>query len=209
MADLSEDILAQLPEDFQIQLAGQTDVAQAQIIEAVQAAHDDGGLADLNIDKTISDAADVSYRQDTIADLHDQQAQAVKDGDYDKAADLANQSEWQIREIQSEGGEGDAQLVQAEADQTHLHDASWEAATATEQANWSNDLAASGDTAGAEAWAANAEGHADAAVGLAATADQGGVYADHSYDSTASTSTVTDTAVVEAAAPVVDTSTTE
>jgi hypothetical protein len=196
VSELSEEVLQQLPEDFQVQIAGLEDDAQTQVIEAIQAAADDGALPDLDIDDTIRDAADVTERQENVEALHQQQAEAVERGDFEGAQEISQQAEWQMREIEDHGGDAEQQLLQAERDQVNLDDADWEADTASGQVAAAADMAESGDLSGAATQLDLASGHAETAADYAGVADQGGSMADHSYDSAASTGGV-DTTTTE------------
>jgi hypothetical protein len=198
VSELNEEVLQQLPEDFQVQIAALDDDAQTQVIEAVQAAADEGALPDLDIDDTIRDAAEVSERQDAVETLHREQAEAVESGDFERAQEISQQSEWEMREIEDHGGDAEQQLLQAERDQVKLDDADWESDTAAGQVAAAADMAESGDLAGAATQMDLASGHAETAADYAGVADQGGTQADHSYDSAASTGGV-DTTTTELA----------
>ena len=184
---LTEDAIAQLPEDFSVQIAALSDTAQTQVLDAVSAAHDSGTLSDLNIDHTLADAQLADDGRANVEAMHQQQADAVASGDYARADEIAHNTEYQLHEVQDHGGDADQQLVTSESDQAHLDWAQYHQDTAHEEAGWAADAANHGDAAHAADYADMAATHADTAAADAAPADQGGHYGDHGYDSSAST----------------------
>ncbi len=192
-SQFSEETLAALPEDFSVEIAGLSDAAQAQVIDAVQAAEDNGTVADLNIDHTISDAQVADAGRENVEALHQQQADAASSGDFDHAHDLAQQAGYELREVADHGGEADAQIVQADRDVSHLDEAHVEQQTAHDNATAAANSYAAGDTVHGDMSADLAANHATAASEAGGAADQGGHYGDHAYDSASSVGAETTT----------------
>jgi hypothetical protein len=187
--ELGEEVLQQLPEEFVVDIAALDDDAQTQVIEAVQAAADEGALGDLDVDRTIADAQEVSERKEEVEEIHKEQAEAVADGDFEHAKELAQDAQWEMKEIDDHGGESEVQMLEAERDEANLDQADWEQDTAADQTEWAGNLAASGDVDGAATQLDLAAGHTEVSADYAGVADQGGTTADHSYDSTVDTTT--------------------
>ena len=185
MADLetSSDTLAdKVSESYQVELATLSREGAAQVHEGLA---DDGGA---DADALVHQAAEADAHRQTVEELHKEQADAVAVGDYAHANDLAHQSEYEIRAVESDGGAGDQQLTQALKDESHTADAVWHqetAAAAADTAAW--DAASGHDIAASEA-AATAVHETSSADTAAGHADQGGSTADHSYSSDSSVS---------------------
>ena len=197
-ATLPQDTIDSLPESFQVELAGLSTDAQAQVVDAVAAANDSGDLADLNLDKTVADAQAADTGRERVEELHQEQAQAVADGDFAKADDLAHQTEYQLREVEAHGAAADPQIIQSEADQAHLDWAQYHQEIAQDASQAAAADAAAGDLTHAQAEADIAAGHGETAGYDAHQADQGGVSGDHGYDAAASVGA--DTSVADASA---------
>ncbi len=181
--DPSSDSLADKVSDaYQVELASLSREGLAQV-------HD--GLADTagaDADALVHQAADADVHRHNVEDLHKEQADAVAAGDYAHANDLAHQSEYEIRAVESDGGEGDLQLAQALKDEDHTADAVWHKETAADAANTAAWDASSGHEIAASEAATTAANESSTADNLAGHADQGGATADHSYSSDSSVS---------------------
>jgi len=197
---LPESVIDELPHDFRVEVANLSEEGQAQVVEAVSAAHDSGHLSDLDLEQTVSDAQSADTARENVEQLHHDQAQAVADGDLAKADDLAHQTEYELKEVQDHGGDADKQIVQTEADQAHLDWAQYHDEIAHDSGHDAAAAYASGDTAHGDTYAATAADHGTVAAQDAHAADQGGVSADHGYDAAASTGA--DTTVHDASAAV-------
>ena len=179
---LPEDAVTQLPDTFSVEIAGLSDAGQTQVLDAIQAAHDDGSLATFDVDHAVTDAATADYDRSNVEALHLAQADAVADGDYAKADEIAHATQYQLQEVQDHGGSEESALTKSESDQDHLAWAQYHADTATEEAGWASDAAAHGDADHAAEYSEMAATHVDSAVAQAAPADEGGHYGDHSVD---------------------------
>lgn len=182
---LSQDILDKLPEDFRVEIAGLSDEAQAQVLEAVQAAADENALDDFDTDKAMSDAVVADEARQEGETARQEQAEAVEDGDFEKGRDLADQNEWAMKEVEDHGGEAEEQIIQAEADQESLDEAQDERDTANENADWANSLEEAGQDG--SVYAESAGVHAGNSAEAADDGDQGGTYGAHDHESDNST----------------------
>lgn len=184
MPDLSPSTLEEMPEGFRVELASLSEEGQEQVVEAITAAQDAGTLDDAAVHDALDQAAQADTHRENVEDLHQQQADAASSGDYAKAADLASQAEYQLKEVQDHGGDADEALVRADADVTHLESAQANADTAHEMADYANHL---GTPEAADAAMQSAGNYAATAAQEGAAGDQGGHYADHSYSAPATT----------------------
>lgn len=184
MADLSPSTLDQMPEGFRVELAGLSQEGQDQVIEAITAAQDSGTLDDAAVHDALDQAAQADLHRANVEDLHQQQADAADAGDYAKAADLAQQAEYQLKEVEDHGGDADDALVRADADVTHLESAQANADTAHDMAEFAGHM---GTPEAAETAMDSASNYAATAAEEGAAGDQGGHYADHDYAAPATT----------------------
>lgn len=192
-SELNQETLDALPEDFSVEIAGLSDAAQAQVIDAVQDAAANGTVADLDVDHTISDAQTADAGRQDVEALHQQQADAASSGDFDHAHDLAQQAGYELREVADHGGDAEHQIVQADRDVSNLDVAHVEQQTAHDNADYAGQAYAAGDTVHGDMAAESAANHATTAAEHGGEADQGGHYGDHAYDSAASTGAETTT----------------
>src|SRR4051812_28356075 len=108
MPDLNElppEILDQLPDGFQVAVANLSTDGQQQVIDALQAPAYDG-----NTDHVLLDAQVADEHRENVEQIHTEQAEAIAEGDFAKANDLAHNAEFEVRAVDSLGGEADAQL---------------------------------------------------------------------------------------------------
>lgn len=197
---LTQDVIDRLPEEFRVDVANLSEAGQTQVVDAISAANDSGNLADLDTNHALSDAQTADTARENVEALHQEQAQAVADGNFAKADDLAIQTQYQLREVQDHGGDADQQLMQSESDQAHLEWAGYHDGIAQDAAQSAAQDAAAGDFTHAQAEADIAASHGETAGYDAHLADQGGVSGDHAYDFGASVGA--DTSVADASASV-------
>ena len=180
---LPEDVTDKVSEDYQVELASLSQEGLQQVYDGVQ---DQGGAEHADVDDLVMHAGDADFHREKVEDLHKEQAEAVASGDYARANDLVHQSEYEIKAVQADGGDGTVQLAQAERDDLNTSDAVYHQELATDQAQFAQSDAAMGHDAAAADAAEHAADYAHTAGDLAGHADQGGEIADHSYSSDAS-----------------------
>jgi hypothetical protein len=202
MATLPSDIQSELPEGelpegMSVRLATLTDEGEQQVIDALYEAQADGALTEEEIEGAVGSAEMADESRENVEQLREDQAEAVESGDYAKGQDLANQAEYELREIDHLGGaEAADEVVEAQIDQQEL-------ATAADNAEYAQDnaeFAASdrGTEAQREIAADTAVDYSADAAQSAAQADAGGTYGDHSYSASANdVATAEDTAGTE------------
>ena len=175
--------LQSLPDDLQVEVANLSTEGQQQVLDAIAVHGDDGTDAG----QLVTDAQTADYDRSNVEQLHTEQAQAIADGDYAKADDIAHQTEYQLQDVQDHGGDADTQMATTESDQSHLDWAEFHQESADQEAGWASDAAASGDADHAAEYAGMASDQAGTASYDATQADQGGTLGDHSFDSAGST----------------------
>ncbi len=202
-------------QNLQLDLAALSDAERDTFMGKLQETADKGELESMDTDFAILQSQWAEEARDEAEALQAEQAQAVADGDYERAGDLALQAEYAMEEVQGHGGSvDDAEIVQAQADQTNLDYAADSQESAEQNATYAMEYAADGDMAAADVYAASADAHAEDAGDYAAQADQGGVYADQTVDTAstfdvADTSLAVDTTSVSTVDTTIDTSATE
>jgi hypothetical protein len=181
--ELSDAIRDQLPEGFSVAVANLSEEGQQQIIDALQDPAYDG-----NADSALLQAQQADGHRENVEELHKEQAEAISEGDFSKANDIAHATEYEVRAVEGDGGAGDAQLATAWKDEDHTSDANWHAETAAQDLDTAASYASTGDTAAAATLVDHAGGEAAVAADAGASAAQGGVDASHDYSSAASVS---------------------
>ncbi|MBL8557990.1 MAG: hypothetical protein JNM47_04680 [Hyphomonadaceae bacterium] len=157
--------------DFQIQMASLSDGAQQSARNVLEQAAADGTLADLDLDAVISNARDADESRENAEDLQVDQAKAAADGDYDKARELSDKAEYELKEVEEKGDDPlEAQLAirDADYDQMDLDNADYHQEIADDKAEAAVDAAEAGEFETAEDLAD------DAADEVEVAADYGG-----------------------------------
>lgn len=119
MPDLTPEAAAQLPETFTVEIANLSLEGQAQVIEALNQAQASGALDNAQAGQALAAGQSADEHRDAVADLRRQEADAVAAGDHAAATQHAQDIVWELKEVQSAGGDADGQLVQAEQDVSH------------------------------------------------------------------------------------------
>lgn len=185
MATLPNDIQAELPEGempegMSVRFAELTEEGQAQVIEALAEQAYEGDLTEDSINEAVGNAETADESRENVEDLREQQAEAVESGDYEKGQDLANQAEYELREVDDLGGsEAEAEVLEAQTDQQELADAADNADYAQENADFA--MSDRGTESQREIAADTAVDYSADAAQSASQADAGGTYGDHSY----------------------------
>ena len=181
-------------QQLQIDMAGMPDGARSDMMAQLQNAADAGSLTeDFNTDGMFlgSENADAA-RQDASADLA-QQAQDAQAGNWDAVQTDAQNAAYSMEEAQSDGGTvDDSQIVQAQTDDANAGWAEYHQEIGDADSTTAAAYAASGDTDTAQMYADSAASQDTTAADYGATADAGGIYADHAVDATSAETTTAD-----------------
>lgn len=183
MATLPSDIQNEQPDGIAVRIASLTDEGQAQVVEALEAAAADGALDEDAFQEAVGNAESADESRANVEGYREQQAEAAEAGDYDKAQEFANKSEYELREIDDLGGsEAAGEVIEAQTDQMELAEADSYQDAAQDNANFA--MSDNGTEAQREAAAETAADYAATSAQYGAQADAGGTYGDHSYDAT-------------------------
>jgi len=205
-------------QQLQTNMAGLSDMESANVMAALTKAAEVGGLEDINIDNVVLESQWAEEAREEAQMYKEEQAQAVADGDWEKAKEYAEKAEDSMWEVKEHGGDvADAEIVDAQYDQMDLDNADWHQEIADDNAESAAAYAAEGDLDTAQIYADSAADAQDTALDFASSADAGGVYADQtidtssSFDATATASTYDTTSTYDASSSIstVDTTTTE
>jgi hypothetical protein len=192
LQDLDPSITEALPEGFAVAVANLSEEGQQQVVDALQDNADQGGTVDeVNPDGVLQDAQLGDDHRENVEAIKAEQAEAVEDGDLDKAHELAVNAEYEIREVEATGGESDQQIAQAEHDQAHIEDAQMHEGLSEMHAENAEYHAEMGNTDAAAGEGVNAGYEAGTAADTAHAADAGGTDASHDYSSASSTADTT------------------
>lgn len=200
-------------QQLQVDMAGMSDAEQATMLGQLKMAAENGDLSDdFNPDSMFQDSILAEEKREEAEAYQAEQAEAVAEGDWEKAHEMAEKAEYAMEEVRDNGGDvAEAEIVEAQYDQMELENAEYHQEIADDAADSAAAYAAEGDLETAEVYADSAADHAETAGDFGAMADQGGVYADQtvdtssSFDATASVSTIDDTSSYDS----IDTTTTE
>lgn len=197
---LEEFMQTEAGQQMQIDMAGLSDMEQANLAAALQKAADEGALEDFNPDSAILDAQLAEEAREDAEYYQAEQAKAVEAGDWEKAEEMAENAEYAMEEVKDHGGDvADSEILQAQHDQMDLENADYHQEIADDAADSAAACAAEGDMDTAAMYADTAADEATAAADYGATADQGGTYADQTvdtssgFDATATVDTSVDT----------------
>jgi hypothetical protein len=174
----------ELPEGMSVRIASLTDEGQQQVIDALYEAQGDGELTEESFQDAVGNAESADESRENVENLRTDQAEAVESGDFAKAQDLANQSEYELREVDDLGGtEAEQEVLEAQTDQQELADAGASQEAAEENADFA--MSDRGTEGQREAAAETAADYSADAAQSASQADAGGTYGDHSYSASA------------------------
>lgn len=207
MADpmtLEEFMQSDAGQQMSIDIAGLSDMEQANLQAALQKAADEGSLEDFDADSAILDAQLAETSRDEAEYYQAEQAKAVEEGDWEKAEEMAENAEYAMEEVKDHGGDvADSEILEAQYDQMELENADYHQEIADDKAASAEAYAAEGDLDTAAMYADGAANEATIAADSGALADQGGTYADQTVDTS---STFDATATVDTSASTIDTS---
>lgn len=200
-------------QQMSIDIAGLSDMEQANLQAALQKAADEGTLEDFNSDSAILDAQAAETAREEAEYFQSEQAKAAEAGDWEKAEEMAENAEYAMEEVKDHGGDvADAEILEAQYDQMELENADYHQEIADDNAASAEAYAAEGDLDTAAIYADSAAGEAATAADYGAQADAGGTYADQTVDTSSTfdaTATVDTTADTSSSYSSVDTTTTE
>lgn len=192
---LEEFLATEAGQQMQINLAGLSDMEQANVMAALQKAVDEDTLDGFNPDSAILDSQLAEEAREEAEYYQAEQAKAVEAGDWEKAGEMAEKAEYAMEEVKDHGGDvADSEILEAQYDQMELENADWNQEIADDAAASAEAYAAEGDFDTASIYADTATEHAEVAADYGAMADQGGTYADQTVD-TSSTFDATATSV--------------
>lgn len=201
---LEEFMATEAGQQMSIDIAGLSDMEQANLQAALQKAADEGTLEDFNSDSAILDAQLAETAREDAEYYQAEQAKAVEEGDWEKAEEMAENAEYAMEEVKDHGGDvADSEILEAQYDQMDLENADYHQEIADDNAASAEAYAAEGDLDTAAMYADSAASEATMASDAGALADQGGTYADQTVDTS---STYDATATVDTSASTIDTS---
>lgn len=199
---LEEFMASEAGQQMQIDMAGLSQMEQANLQAALQKAADEGGLEDFNPDTAILDTQAAEEARAEAEYYQGEQAKAVEAGDWEKAEEMAENAEYAMEEVEAHGGDvADSEILEAQYDQMELENADYHQEIADDAADSAAAYAAEGDMDTAAIYAETAADEATVAADSGALADQGGTYADQTvdtsstFDATATVDTTIDTSV--------------
>lgn len=164
--------------EFQIAIAGLTDGAQDQAVEALReaAAENGGSLEGVDLEAIIRDARDANAAREEAEDARVDQAKAAEAGDFEAAREAAEKVEDNLEIVEAKGVDpiaaGEA-IITAQSDQSDLEYADYHQEIANESAAYAVDAAEAGDADHALAYADAAADHGAAAADFGEQADAG------------------------------------
>ncbi|MGD9815234.1 MAG: hypothetical protein AB7Q23_08505 [Hyphomonadaceae bacterium] len=209
---LEEFMQTEAGQQMQIDMAGLSDMEQANLAAALQKAADEGALEDFNPDSAILDAQFAEEAREDAEYYQAEQAKAVEAGDWEKAEEMAENAEYAMEEVKDHGGDvADSEILEAQHDQMDLENADYHQEIADDAAESAAAYAAEGDMDTASMYADTAADEATVAADYGAAADQGGTYADQTVDTSSgfdATATVDTSVDTSSSYSSVDTSTT-
>lgn len=208
MADpmtLEQYMASEAGQQLSIDVAGLSDMEQANLQAALQKAADEGTLESFDSDSAYLDAQLAETAREDAEYFQGEQAKAAEAGDWEKAEEMASNAEYAMEEAKDLGGDvADSEILEAQYDQMELENADYHQEIADDKAASAEAYAAEGDLDTASMYADSAAGEAATAADYGSMADAGGTYADQTVDTS---STFDATATVDtSASAVVDTS---
>ncbi len=216
MADpmtLEEFLETDAGQQLAIDTAGLSEMEQANFMAALQKSAEEGDLENFNSDMAILDAQTAEEKREEVESYQAEQAKAVDEGDWEKAEELAGKAEYAMEEVKEHGGDvADSEILEAQHDQMNLDNADYHQEIADDNAASAEAYAADGDLDTAAIYADSAASEATIAGDFGAAADQGGIYADQTVDTSSSfdaTATVDTSSTVDTSYSSIDTTTTE
>jgi len=216
MADpmtLEQYMATEAGQQMSIDIAGLSDMEQANLQAALQKAADEGTLEDFNSDSAILDAQLAETAREEAEYFQGEQAKAVEEGDWEKAEEMAENAEYAMEEVKDHGGDvADSEILEAQYDQMELENADYHQEIADDNAASAEAYAAEGDLDTAAIYADSAAGEAATAADYGSQADAGGTYADQTVDTSSTfdaTATVDTTVDTSSSYSSIDTTTTE
>lgn len=187
-------------QQLSIDVAGLSDMEQANLQAALQKAADEGSLESFDTDSAYLDAQLAETAREEAEYFQAEQAKAVEAGDWEKAEEMASNAEYAMEEVKDHGGDvADSEILEAQYDQMELENADYHQEIADDKAASAEAYAAEGDLDTAAMYAEGAVGEAATAADYGSMADAGGTYADQtvdtssSFDATATVDTTVDT----------------
>jgi len=185
---LDEYFQTEAGQQLQTDMAGMSDAENATMMSQLQSAADAGDLHEgFNTDGMFLDSQTAEGARQDAEQLQGEQAQAVADGDWDKAHDLAQQTQYEMQEVQDHGGDvAPAELDQNSADLANTSWAEYHQEIADDNAVTAASYADAGDADHAAQYGEIAADQGASAADYGALADQGGVYGDHTVDTSSS-----------------------
>ena len=167
-------------EHYSVELAGLTEGAQDQVIDALRDAELDGTLDEVDMNGLMADAANADAARQQAEVFRHEQAAAAEGGDYATAREHARQVEGELADARSQGGRLEEAVRETEHDVVELDQAEWQQQIAEDQADSAEAYAETGDEAAADAHVEDAASSDADAEAYGEEADQGGAYGDQS-----------------------------
>jgi hypothetical protein len=198
-------------QQLQTDMAGMSQAEQADMMNQLQQAADGGDLhSEFNSDSMFLDAQQAEQARDDAEYYQTEQAKAADAGDWDKAHEMAENAQYSMQEVQDHGGDvAAAEVIEADHDVANTEWAQYHQEIADDNAASATAYAEAGDADHAAIYAETASNEATTAADYGAAADQGGAYADHTVDASASyDATATASSVDTSSVSTVDTSAT-
>ena len=200
-------------QQLSIDVAGLSDMEQANLQAALQKAADEGTLESFDADSAYLDAQLAETAREEAEYFQAEQAKAVEAGDWEKAEEMASNAEYAMEEVKDHGGDvAESEILEAQYDQMELENADYHQEIADDNAASAEAYAAEGDLDTAAIYADSAVGEAATAADYGSMADAGGTYADQTVDTSSTfdaTATVDSTIDTSSSYSSVDTTTTE
>jgi hypothetical protein len=205
---LEEYFQTEAGQQLQVDMAGMSDAENATMMNQLQSAADAGDLHEgFNTDGMFLDSQVAEGARQDAEQLQSEQAQAVADGDWDKAHDLAQQAEYSMQEVRDHGGDvAQAELDQNSDDLSNTEWAEYHQEIADDNAVTAASYAEAGDADHAAQYGETAANEAGAAADYGVQADQGGTYADHTVDTSSTFDATASSSSYDASSASVDTS---
>jgi hypothetical protein len=205
---LDEYFQTEAGQQLQTDMAGMSDAENATMMSQLQAAADAGDLHEgFDTDSMFLDSQVAEGARQDAEQLQGEQAQAVADGDWDKAHDLAQEAQYSMQEVQDHGGDvAAAELDQNSDDLANTSWAEYHQEIADDNAVTAASYADAGDADHAAQYGEIAADQGSTAADYGALADQGGTYADHTVDTSASFDDTANSASYDTSSASVDTS---
>ncbi len=144
--------------DYSVQISQLSSESQEVVHEAIDFATASHSLESLDVRAGIHDAEQADLHRAQAEDYQREQSLAAHDGNWERAAELAQKAQGELEAVADHGG-SDVPAAQAESDVASLENARWEQRMANENAHAAASYGERGDTATAQLYESAAEGH--------------------------------------------------